>query len=256
MIFLRGNSFPLSISVRSMKLLVLLASATLTSAFFSLKYYISGEDAQISHTMTFTRAPSAKEVALLVHNLCGAKDIGETIAIEKDTLPRMTATGRKMPLLVDLHGGMLPARMITEVVQSNNFVDGSRGPSIMEVVDILHEKDVDMSARVFDGSEGKTEVLVDMLNALPAGQPVIILHHENPAEYHFQTRRRLDNADNSSYVEPPTGEQIADFNIVLWTAVGLIFIVYAAVAGVANMEVIPDSILYAKFTSGRSKKNN
>ena len=60
-----------------MKLLLLLASVTLTSAFFSIKYYISGEDAQISHTMTFTRAPSAKEVAILVHNLCGAEDIGE-----------------------------------------------------------------------------------------------------------------------------------------------------------------------------------
>ena len=39
---------------------------------------------------------------------------------------------------------MLPARMITEVVQGNSFVDGSRGPSIMEVVDILDEIGLDM----------------------------------------------------------------------------------------------------------------
>ena len=84
----------------------------------------------------------------------------------------------------------------------------------MEVVDILHEKDLDMTARVFDGSEGKTEELVKMLAALPAGQPAIILHHENPAEYHFQTRRRLDNADNSSYVEPPAGDEIDDIIFV------------------------------------------
>ena len=181
---------------------------------------------------------------------------GEKIAIEKDELPRMTAKNRNKPLLIDLDGGMLPARMITEVVQGNSFVDGSRGPSIMEVVDILDEIGLDMNARVLDGSEGKTEKLVEMLKALPAGHPVIILHHENPAEYHFQTRRRLENAGNSSYVEPPTGEEIAHFNIVLWTALGLIFVVYAAVASIANMEVIPDSILYAKFTSGRSKKTN
>ncbi len=239
-----------------MKLLLLLASVSLVYAFFSIKYYIGGEDAQISHGMTFTRAPSAKEVALLVRNLCGAKDIDEKIAVDKEDLPRMQAMGREMPILVDLHGGMLPARMITEVVQSNNFEDGSRGPSIMEVVDILHEKELDMTARMFDGSEGKTEELVKMLEALPAGQPAIILHHENPAEYHFQTRRRLDNADNSSYVEPPTGDEIAEFNIILWTAVALIFTVYAAVAAISNMEIIPDSILYAKFTSGRNKKSD
>ena len=239
-----------------MRALILLASLAVASSFYSIKYYIGGEDAKISNLgLIFTKAPSALEVAHLVTRLCG-KEIGSEIAIDESTLPMMEAANRKLPVLVDLHGGMLPAQMITEVISSNNFVDGSRGPHGAEVAEILYSKDIDVTMRIFDGSDGKTGELVKLLQDLPEGSPAIILHHETPAEYHFETHRRLTNAGNSSYVEPPSSADIGNFNIVLWTAVGLVAIVYASVTAISNMEIIPDSILYAKFASGRGKKSD
>jgi hypothetical protein len=40
--------------------------------------------------------------------------------------------------------------------------------------------------------------------------------------------------------------------ICLWTAVGFVLLLGASVLSVAQMEVIPDSLLYAKFQSGRT----
>jgi hypothetical protein len=40
--------------------------------------------------------------------------------------------------------------------------------------------------------------------------------------------------------------------ICLWTAVGFVLLLGASVCSVAQMEVIPDSLLYAKFQSGRT----
>jgi len=54
-------------------------------------------------------------------------------------------------------------------------------------------------------------------------------------------------------VEPLTEFQISEYQIVLWTVVGMIAVAYSAVLAVANMEVIPDSILYSKFISTRTK---
>ena len=89
-----------------MKLLLLLASVSLASTFFSIKYYIGGEDAQISHGMTFTRHQARRRSRCLC-TTCGAKDIGEKIAVEKEDLPRMQAA-EEMPILVDLHGACYP----------------------------------------------------------------------------------------------------------------------------------------------------
>jgi hypothetical protein len=40
--------------------------------------------------------------------------------------------------------------------------------------------------------------------------------------------------------------------ICLWTGLMLVLLLLASVCGIAQMEVVPDSLLYAKFQSGRT----
>ncbi len=42
--------------------------------------------------------------------------------------------------------------------------------------------------------------------------------------------------------------------ICLWTAIAFVLLTIVSVCGIAKMEVIPDSLLYAKFQSGRTGK--
>ena len=68
--------------------------------------------------------------------------------------------------------------------------------------------------------------------------------------------RRLATATRSSTttvsISPLTEFQISNYQITLWTAVFFIMLIYAAVYMVADMEVIPDSLLFAKFQSSRT----
>jgi len=53
-----------------------------------------------------------------------------------------------------------------------------------------------------------------------------------------------------------TVEQIATYQICLWTAVVLILALLGAICGMINMDVRPDSLLYAKFQADVSSKND
>ncbi len=44
--------------------------------------------------------------------------------------------------------------------------------------------------------------------------------------------------------------------ICLWTGVGFVLLLIASVGSLSNMEVIPDSLLYAKFQSARTGRSD
>ena len=44
--------------------------------------------------------------------------------------------------------------------------------------------------------------------------------------------------------------------ICLWTGVGFVLLLIASVSSLSNMEVIPDSLLYAKFQSARTGRSD
>ena len=44
--------------------------------------------------------------------------------------------------------------------------------------------------------------------------------------------------------------------ICLWTGVAMVLMVGSAISCMMRMEVIPDSLLYAKFQSARTHKND
>ena len=82
-------------------------------------------------------------------------------------------------------------------------------------------------------------------------RPVIVLHHETPANYHYAKR-----AMSSSNVTALNEFQISQYQICLWTAVVMVLLLLASVCSIANMDVVPDSLLYAKFQSGRTEKRD
>ena len=65
--------------------------------------------------------------------------------------------------------------------------------------------------------------------------------------------RRLADTDANSTAIPPTEEQIAEYQITLWTAYGLFWAMLIAAYAVGAMRVVPDSLLYAKFQSTRAQ---
>ena len=99
--------------------------------------------------------------------------------------------------------------------------------------------------------------------------PVIILHHETPAVYHYNRRSLLNNKSPSSMPSSSISLsasksaakelnefQISQYQICLWTGLVLFLLMLVSICSIINMEIIPDSLLYAKFQSGRTGKSD
>lgn len=99
-------------------------------------------------------------------------------------------------------------------------------------------------------------------------QPVFLLHYPNikldnanNREYTKTTTTTTDviqhrRLTNSSDTAPPTEYEISAYQIGLWTSIGMIVLIASAVSALSNMEIIPDSLLFAKFQSSRTNKND
>ena len=83
------------------------------------------------------------------------------------------------------------------------------------------------------------------------GRPVVILHHESPSSYHY-IRRDLQ----TSTVPTLTEFQISQYQICLWTGIMMVLLISSAICGMYKMEVIPDSLLFAKFISSKTNKHD
>lgn len=79
---------------------------------------------------------------------------------------------------------------------------------------------------------------------------MVILHHETPSSYHYIRRDLL-----TSTVPALTEFQISQYQICLWTGVMMVLLISSAVCSMYSMEVIPDSLLFAKFISTKTNKH-
>merc|ERR1711988_1894932 len=59
-----------------------------------------------------------------------------------------------------------------------------------------------------------------------------------------------DGVDDSGY----SLEQIRNYQICLWTGIALVLVLFGAICCMVNMDVRPDSLLYAKFQADVSSK--
>ena len=85
--------------------------------------------------------------------------------------------------------------------------------------------------------------------------PLFILHHATYSKNNDQNgmHRRLTNSSDTT---PPTEYEISAHQIGFWTCIGMIVFVVSGISALYNMEIIPDSLLFAKFQSSRTNKND
>lgn len=98
-----------------------------------------------------------------------------------------------------------------------------------------------------------TRAIYKKIVELSKVKPVIVVEHgeQQPAAHAMSGRRLLTSS--STNATAPTEEQIADYQITLWTAVGLFFSFFVVAYLVGAMHIEPDSLLYAKFQSARAQ---
>jgi len=134
-------------------------------------------------------------------------------------------------------------------MKSVAFAEGTRGPTLESVVGVLKAHNIDVKSEKFDASEDISQRLNEWISKHEG--PVVVLHHETPADYHY-----LHRGLQTSTVTPLTEFQISQYQICLWTAVTFVLVGLSAICALINMEVIPDSLLFAKFISARTHKND
>jgi len=157
-----------------------------------------------------------------------------------------------LPVVLEVHGGVLP-RNTFSAIQSSAFdsKDAANTPKLAEVLGALAKHGIQTNGRSMEGHGDKMNEVKQYLDQ--QDHPVIILHHETPAGYHYQ---RSLASNHTTGVIPLTEFQISQYQICLWAAVLFVLLLFSAVCSIANMEAIPDNILYAKFQSGRTEKRD
>jgi hypothetical protein len=157
-------------------------------------------------------------------------------------------------LLVEVLAGdsqnLSSAVQLVASVRGEGKVQG-QGVSLDAVVAALEQHGISVQSKRVDARSMSAESLERWLEqqAQHPDQgklPLMLL-------YHRDTTQDRNLASSSSADTPPTLFEISQYQIVLWTAIGLVVITLSAVMALGGMNVEPDSILYAKFISGRTK---
>jgi hypothetical protein len=88
------------------------------------------------------------------------------------------------------------------------------------------------------------------------GRPVVVLHHEaTDSNDRFLTTISTTSSTSNSTI-PISEVDISQYQICLWTAVVFVLLGLGSIFSIVNMDVVPDSLLYAKFQSGRTEKRD
>lgn len=158
------------------------------------------------------------------------------------------------PQIIEIVGGgkivMLPFRIrsnhVFHSVLPNSITPvahadvASVGPALKDVVNVLNQNGINVESKQIDGANA-----VEVQNYINSLQtPAIVLHHSMAVP-----RRQL--AVNN--VTELSEFQISDYQICLWAGVVFVLLLGASICGLMNMDVQPDSLLYAKFQSGRTE---
>ena len=84
---------------------------------------------------------------------------------------------------------------------------------------------------------------------------MVILHYDQVSDREAQQVHRVLTTTNNSTI-PLSEFQISQYQICLWTGLMFVILLAVGVCAVAQMDAVPDNILYAKFQSGRTEKRD
>jgi len=224
--------------------LAIIAYAKLSDAFYSLNFFSGKAKFEVVNTGTFFRdAPSALHVADIYARISGLAPILREDHIALPAANILTSDSQK-PFLLEVHGGRLPLS-VKPIISASAFTDNKHSPKLEQVTAALATHGIQVQSRIVDASED-IEAIIESFD-----QPVIILHHEVPSSQHY-----IHRSLTQSKVRPLTEFEISDYQICLWTGVVMVLLVLSSVCAIINMEVIPDSLLVAKFLAQRTGKHD
>jgi len=167
-------------------------------------------------------------------------------------------THNAAPLLLEVRSAaaMPPA---IQVVASH--AAAANGPSLESVLAQLSTREIEVRSAAY-ASAGAADAVTEKAAVWSwiqqqregqPGAPVIVLFHSTTSQRSLGSGNKSGSSRQTAAGTPPTMDEIAQYQIVLWTIVGLLAIIGSAVVALGGMHVQPDSILYAKFISGRTK---
>lgn len=236
----------------------LLALLPVVYSFYSINYIAGDESSKIKNdNQIFIQSPSALHVADIYTRLSGLTPLLYEDSVSLPTRDILANKDSKQPILLEVYGGKLPvSSMIQPVISSSAFdsIDVSR-PQVADVVKILSEKSgITVENKVLKLSDDDNVMqLLKETREQYDNRPIIILHHETPSSAHYIHRNLLSS---NTTVTALNEFQISQYQICLWSGVMFVLVALSAIGAVYNMEVIPDSLLFAKFISARTHKND
>lgn len=191
----------------------------------------------------FVEAPDATHIADIYARLAGA---GPILHEDEINLPILDVSSKKLgakPVLVEVTGGVVSKSFARPVMLSANT---HKGPELTDIAEVLKQNAVVVESKKFESlseakewAEGQTK-------------PVVLLHHEQVSAKH--ATRLLANSSNA-YM-PLTEEDISSYQIFYWVFFVLLGLLLTGVLSIFSMEVLPDSLLFAKFQSSRTGKTD
>lgn len=228
----------------------------------SVGYYnsrdVNTKDVIVNSGLRLAESPNAEHVADLYARLCGLPPILNEGNVNLPHLNMFAKKSSEMPLLVQFAGSELPLGAISVVQASSS---GAKTTDLQSVKDVLLANGIDVSTSVLQGSASEVRAWLSEQSA-----PVVMLYNEETSVGR-RTQRVLEgddgnkdgddgDDDGASTVTPLTEFQISEYQICLWVAVMFALLILSSVCMVVNMEVVPDSLLYAKFQSSRTGKHD
>ena len=151
---------------------------------------------------------------------------------------------KRRPAIIEVDGGVLPDN-VKPIIKGNAFKSNTNRPSLENVVNILKDHGIEVENTIRKKSDEVAEWIRNY------DGPVVVLHHETPSSQHYIHRELA-----TSTITPLTEYQISQYQICLWAGIIFVAVAAAAVCSIIQMEVVPDSLLFAKFISSRTHKND
>jgi hypothetical protein len=223
---------------------------------------------------------STLHVADLFARLNGIAPMLSEEQVDLPSLDILGAKPQRRAVLLEIFGSKdaLPASYQRIVSVQQDSVSDSVLPNVEEVGTLLLKSGVDVEYHSIESSDMTR--IENWVRTMRGANPAVVLHSEiSLSRATMETRRLYSKAnveseyeegksqgrgddvlsvnadEDSSSVSGPSDFQIQEYQINLWVTVMFVGILLAAIAALFNMEVIPDSMLFAKFQSVRTNKN-
>ena len=215
------------------------------NAVFSVHFASKEHDVKVADNH-FKKNLEAEHVADLF-----ARISGRPPTLHEDTMDLPSADilspTQANPAILEVFGGNIEdLTTATEVART----DAVRGPTLSSIHSALLKHNIRaVASKTVDLTRGDDHVK-DAKEWMDKHPDIVVLHHDYVAGPRTSRRTTSEYTNSTGLTE----EEINDYQIFLWVSVVFVLFLLSSVCVIANMDVIPDSILFAKFQSARTNK--